>query len=72
VGVRLFRHDQATVLEISDDGTGFDPAPVLLNPQDGHFGLRILTDVAANAGARLLLATAPGAGCSWRLEVPDP
>ena len=72
VDVRLFRQGPATVLEISDDGTGFDPAPVLGNPEDGHFGLRILTDVAADAGADLLLATAPAAGCRWRLEVPDP
>jgi len=70
--VRLFREGHATVLEINDDGTGFDPAPVLGNPEDGHFGLRILTEVAASAGAELLLATAPGAGCRWRLEVPDP
>jgi signal transduction histidine kinase len=72
VGVRLFRQGHATVLEVNDDGTGFDPAPVLSNPEDGHLGLRILTDVAADAGADLLLATAPGAGCRWRLEVPDP
>jgi two-component system, NarL family, sensor kinase len=72
VGVRLFRQGQATVLEISDDGTGFDPASVIGRPEDGHFGLRILTDVAESAGAELLLATAPGAGCRWRLEVPDP
>jgi len=71
VGVRLFRQGHATVLEIIDDGTGFDPAPVLTNPEDGHFGLKILTDVAASGGADLLLATAPGAGCRWRLEVPD-
>ncbi|MDR2986097.1 MAG: histidine kinase [Nocardiopsaceae bacterium] len=72
VEVRLFRQGRASVLEINDDGTGFDPAPVLGNPEDGHFGLRILTDVAASAGADLLLATAPGAGCRWKLEVPDP
>jgi signal transduction histidine kinase len=72
VEARLFRQGQATVLEINDDGTGFDPAPVLGHPEDGHFGVRILTDVAAAAGADLLLATAPGAGCRWRLEVPDP
>lgn len=71
VGVRLFRQGHATVLQINDDGTGFDPAPVLGNPEDGHFGLKILTDVAASGGADLLLATAPGAGCRWRLEVPD-
>ena len=72
VGVCLFRQGHAVVLEISDDGTGFDPAPVLSNPEDGHFGLRILSDVASSAGADLLLATAPGAGCKWRLAVPDP
>jgi signal transduction histidine kinase len=72
VEVRLFRQGHATVMEIGDDGAGFDPAPVLGNPEDGHFGLRILTEVAASAGAELLLATAPGAGCRWRLEVPDP
>jgi signal transduction histidine kinase len=72
VEVRLFRHGHSTVVEIYDDGTGFDPAVALDNPQDGHFGLRILTDLAVNAGADLLLATAPGAGCRWRLEVPEP
>jgi two-component system, NarL family, sensor kinase len=71
VDVRLFREAHATVLEVGDDGTGFDSAAILAHPADGHFGLRILTDVAANAGADLLLATAPGAGCRWRLEVPD-
>ena len=71
VEVRLFRHGHSTVLEINDDGAGFDPALAIDNPEDGHFGLRILTDLAVNAGADLLLATALGAGCRWRLEVPD-
>jgi signal transduction histidine kinase len=72
VEVRLFRDGHSTVVEIYDDGTGFDPALALDNPEDGHFGLRILTDLAVNAGADLLLATVPGAGCRWQLEVPDP
>ena len=28
--------ERAIVLEINDDGTGFDPAPVLGHPEDGH------------------------------------
>jgi two-component system NarL family sensor kinase len=71
VGVRLFRREHSTALEVDDDGKGFEPAAVLGDPAEGHFGLRILTDIAVNAGAELLLATAPGAGCRWRLEVPD-
>ena len=71
IGIRLFRGEHSTVLEVDDDGKGFDPAAVLGNPAEGHFGLQILTDIAANAGAELMLATAPGAGCHWRLEVPD-
>ena len=36
----------------------------------GHFGLRVLTDLAGAAGATLDLATAPGRGTALRLEVP--
>jgi signal transduction histidine kinase len=72
VHVGLHRDGAATVLEVDDDGTGFEPAAVLAQPEGGHFGLRILSDLAADAGAVLLLASAPGAGCHWRLEIPDP
>jgi two-component system, NarL family, sensor kinase len=56
-------------LEVRDDGTGFDPSA----PQDtgsGHFGMRVLTDLAEAAGATLDLATAPGRGTALRLQVP--
>ena len=58
------------VLDVADDGRGFDPTVVLARPPHGHFGLRVLGDVASRAGAELLLDTAPGAGCHWRLRVP--
>ena len=58
------------VLDVVDDGRGFDPADVLARPRDGHFGVRVLADVASAAGADLSVATAPGAGCHWRLRVP--
>jgi signal transduction histidine kinase len=53
-----------------DDGRGFDPDEVLARPREGHFGVRVLADVASAAGADLSVSTAPGAGCHWRLRVP--
>ncbi|MET0734711.1 MAG: ATP-binding protein [Microbacterium sp.] len=67
--VRLFPADGATVLEVADDGPGFDPSSLRDRP-DGHFGTRIVGDLATEAGARLEVATAPGAGTAWRLTVP--
>lgn len=58
------------VLDVVDDGRGFDPAEILARPREGHFGVRVLADVASAAGADLSVATAPGAGCHWRLRVP--
>jgi hypothetical protein len=62
----------ATVLEVSDDGVGFEPAHVRANPAHGHFGLRVLGDLAREAGADLRVASAPGQGTRWYLRVPDP
>ncbi|MDQ1650919.1 MAG: two-component system, NarL family, sensor kinase [Cryptosporangiaceae bacterium] len=57
-------------LEVADDGCGFDPAAALANPPEGHFGLRLLADLARDSGAALSVASAPGEGTRWRLEVP--
>jgi two-component system, NarL family, sensor kinase len=60
-------HDHV-VLEVDDDGIGFDPG-VLSDPEFGHLGTRGLGDLAREAGARLALRTAPGSGTAWRLVV---
>lgn len=70
VDLRLFTENGTVVLEITDDGVGFDIAVAERSTRDGHFGLRLLPDLATQAGATLRLATAPGAGTRWRLEVP--
>ena len=57
-------------MEIIDDGVGFDAAGLLAHPKEGHFGLRVLGDVVADAGGELLLSSAPGAGTSWQLRIP--
>ena len=65
----VLRRDRDSVtLEVRDDGAGFD-APTA-GATDGHFGLRVLTDLAEAAGATLDLATAPGEGTALRLQVP--
>jgi two-component system NarL family sensor kinase len=70
VDLKLFAENGTVVLEITDDGVGFDIALAHRSPKNGHFGLRLLPDLANQAGATLRLATAPGAGTRWRLEVP--
>jgi two-component system NarL family sensor kinase len=70
VSLRLRRTDEYVQLEIDDDGVGFDAATKIAHPEEGHFGLRILGDVVAVAGAELWLASAPGAGTQWQLRVP--
>ncbi|GAA4675221.1 hypothetical protein GCM10023226_10470 [Nocardioides nanhaiensis] len=74
--VRLTREEDAggawIVLDVADDGVGFDPDQALDAPARGHFGLRVLRDLASAGGAELLLDTARGAGCHWRLRVPLP
>lgn len=69
VTVALREVDGAVVLDVSDDGPGFDPSAVLASPEDGHFGLRVLRDLADAANARLELAAGPGQGTHWRLTM---
>ena len=57
----------AVVLEVDDDGVGFD----LRQPaKQGHLGLRGLSDLVREAGGRLDVRSAPGEGTRVRLEVP--
>jgi signal transduction histidine kinase len=67
--LHLRRDHDGAVLEVADDGVGFDAATVLANPPEGHFGLRVLADLASQAGAGLEVSSAPDAGCRWRLTV---
>jgi len=66
VDVTLVPDGGTTVLTVRDDGVGFDPATV----PEGHVGLRLLRDLAAEHGADLVIASAPGEGSTVRLVVP--
>lgn len=62
--------DDLLVLEISDDGRGFDPRAADALRAGGHVGLRVLADLVAEAGGTVELASAPGRGTNIRVEVP--
>ena len=67
---RVQEADDAVVLDVVDDGNGFDVAERISHPEPGHFGLQLLADVAQTGGALLQVASAPGRGTHWRLQVP--
>jgi signal transduction histidine kinase len=68
VVVRLGATDGHLVLEVSDDGRGFDPdAPAL---RARRLGLTSMEQRARRVGGRLEIASAAGAGTTVRLEAP--
>ena len=59
----------ALVVEVDDDGVGFDPGRAELRSR--HLGLTSMEERARELGGRLEIRSAPGAGTTVRLEVPD-
>jgi signal transduction histidine kinase len=55
-------------LDVSDDGTGFDPASTELRSR--HLGLTSMEERARELGGRLEIRSRAGAGTTVRLEVP--
>jgi signal transduction histidine kinase len=64
--IRLFEESGDIVLEVEDDGVGFDPGGSF----PGHLGLRSMRERAARHGAALELVSAPGRGARTRVCVP--
>jgi signal transduction histidine kinase len=72
--------DGAPVLEIADDGRGFDARGSDGRGSDGHgfggtdvaaeshFGLRLMMDAATHGGGQLDLLSSPGAGARIRYQ----
>lgn len=58
--------------EVVDDGAGFDVEAAQAAAAGGHVGLLGITDLVQDAGGRLDLVSAPGAGTTIRIEVPIP
>lgn len=70
--VRVRGEGDVAVLEVIDDGDGFDPEQLAADGTDGHVGLRALRGVVTDAGGTVETVSAPGAGTTLRVGVPTP
>jgi GAF domain-containing protein/ligand-binding sensor domain-containing protein len=68
VGVSLEWRESAVVLEIVDDGCGFDPSTAV---EGGGLGLDGIIERAAQMEGELVLDSEPGAGTRVRVKVPQ-
>ena len=64
--VSLYRDEGGRVLEVDDDGRGFDPARATGTGQ----GLRNLRERAAAVGGRAEIHSVPGEGTKVRITIP--
>ncbi|NUO34456.1 MAG: integral membrane sensor signal transduction histidine kinase [Dermatophilaceae bacterium] len=72
VTIRLGPNDDdpahPVLLSVEDDGIGFDPD--ILPRLEGHFGIRVLADLATEVGAVLRVSSFRGRGTTWQLALP--
>lgn len=66
VQIRVRDDGQTASLEVSDDGSGFDPEA---RGPEGHFGLRMLADLTRDADGTFTVESRIGEGTTVRVEV---
>ena len=66
--VRLALEEETVVIEVQDDGVGFEV--ISQKKQSGHYGLIGLRERVQLAGGMLELKSSPGAGTTLRLRLP--
>jgi two-component system NarL family sensor kinase len=70
VTVRVAVDAATATLDVTDDGTGFDPAVAEDRARAGHFGLRALTDRVTAAGGSVQVRSTQGEGTHLEVRVP--
>jgi signal transduction histidine kinase len=72
VTVTLSYMDDVAVLDVQDDGVGFDPrgAGQAARADEGGFGLAAIRQRVDRLGGSLVLESAPGAGTTLVVELP--
>ena len=74
VDVTLTYMDDRVVIDVVDDGVGFDPAEIrpAVGPQDERgFGLTAMRERVEQLGGRLAVETTPGEGTAIAVELRD-
>ena len=66
VFLRLARHERESLLEVRDNGRGFDPT----GPFPGHLGLHSMLERSRKMGGTLTIESAPGRGTCLSVRVP--
>ena len=72
VALRVCRENGRVLLEVRDDGRGFDAAGREERARGGHVGLALLEALAEEAGGELRVTSVPDEGTQVVLDVPAP
>ena len=73
VTITLSYMDDLTVLDVQDDGVGFDPSLApngATEGDEGGYGLQAMHQRVEQLGGRLLVESAPGRGATLAVELP--
>jgi signal transduction histidine kinase len=65
--VRLHQDGDRLLVDVSDDGVGFQPEQ---GARPGHLGQQLLRDTVADAGGHLVVTSAPGEGTRVSAALP--
>ena len=71
VTIRVAATRDRVHVDVIDDGVGFESKSVEARQRSGHFGLRLLADLAADTGGSLAIAADSGQGARAHFELPS-
>lgn len=69
--LRITHDPSHVVMDVIDDGSGFDVDVALARPAEGHVGLRVLQDLVAEAGGTMTIHSDLGVGTTIHVELPQ-
>ena len=70
--VTLTYDDDVVILDVVDDGRGFDPVVPIVKHTDGGFGIEAMRSRVRELGGTLSIETSPGSGTALAVTLPIP